>query len=112
MKRLVFAALILSGCSRSPAPPESAVTVRLSTENADANAPAVAAFFRRTCLDASADQGAFEQALQSSGWEVERTQIATSANPINRVSPALTPKCSCSACGALPWSRTMTPAIG
>ena len=83
MRRLVLAVLILSGCSRSPAPYEPVVTVRLSTENADANAPAVAAFFRRTCLDAAADQGTFEQALQSSGWEVERTQTATSANPIN-----------------------------
>jgi hypothetical protein len=84
MRRLVFAVLILAGCSRAPAPPAAAAaTVRLSTENRDANAPAVAAFFRRTCLDAAADQGAFEQALRSSGWEVERTQTASSANPIN-----------------------------
>lgn len=84
MRRLVLASLALAGCSEPvSAPPEPVVTVRLSTQNADANAPAVAAFFRRTCLDASADQGAFEQALESSGWEVERTQAATSTNPIN-----------------------------
>jgi hypothetical protein len=84
MRRLVLASLALAGCSEPvSAPVEPVVTVRLSTENADANAPAVAAFFRRTCLDAAADQAAFEQALESSGWEVERTQAATPANPIN-----------------------------
>lgn len=87
MRRLAgcaLTALALAGCSRAPdtpgAPP---VTVRLSTENPQGNAGAIAAFFKRTCLDASGDQGAFDTALQGAGWEVVRTQSASSANPIN-----------------------------
>lgn len=88
MRRAVYAcplvALAIAACSRAPTPPPAPpVTVRLSIESPDGNAPAVAAFFRRTCLDASGDLGAFERALQTSGWEVERTQVASASNPVN-----------------------------
>jgi hypothetical protein len=77
-------ALALAACSRAPDMPGSpSATVRLSTENPQGNAAAIAAFFKRTCLDASGNQGAFDTALQSAGWEVVRTQSASSGNPIN-----------------------------
>jgi len=79
-----LAALALFGCSEPVRPPpEPAITVRLSTSDPDANAPAVAAFFRRTCLDASGDPGAFELAVQGSGWDVEKIRAADAANPVN-----------------------------
>jgi hypothetical protein len=56
--------------------------VRLSTENREANAAAIAAFFRRTCIDASADAGTFATALQGSGWEAEQLQGASTVMPI------------------------------
>ncbi|HYN45342.1 MAG TPA: hypothetical protein VES64_01485 [Allosphingosinicella sp.] len=78
-----LAALIAAGCSQSPRPPAPpAVTVHLSTGNADSNAPAVAAFFRRTCIEASADADAFAAALQGSGWAHEQIQVASAAMPI------------------------------
>ena len=86
VRRLVLAglpALVASGCSE-PAPPAVApeAIVHLSPENPDANAPAIAAFFRQTCLDASGDPGVFAAALQGSGWGHEQTQAASSAMPI------------------------------
>jgi hypothetical protein len=79
-----LAVLALAACSRAPEMPGGpTATVRLSTENPQGNAAAIAAFFKRTCLDASANQGAFDTALQSAGWEVVRTQSANSGNPIN-----------------------------
>jgi hypothetical protein len=64
----------------TPAPKEAAV--RLSTENPDSNAPAVAAFFRRTCLETSGDSGAFAAALEGAGWEHEQVQAAVDPMPI------------------------------
>ena len=86
VRRLVLAGLpvlVASGCSE-PAPPAVApeAIVHLSPENPDANAPAVAAFFRQTCLDASGNPGDFAAALQGSGWGHEQTQAASSAMPI------------------------------
>jgi hypothetical protein len=85
MSRLaIFALIALAGCSRGPEVPKAReVTVRLSSENPQGNAPAIAAFFKKTCLDASGDQGAFDIALQSTGWEVVRLQSANAASPIN-----------------------------
>jgi hypothetical protein len=76
-------ALFALGCSEptvTPAPKEPAV--HLSTENPDSNAPAVAAFFRRTCLETSGDPGAFAAALEAAGWEHEQVQAAVDPMPI------------------------------
>jgi len=81
-----LAALAAFGCSEPTPPPPAAggagAAVRLSSENLDSNAAAVAAFFRRTCIDASADSGAFAAALQGSGWEPEQLRGASEAVPI------------------------------
>lgn len=62
----------LAACSEPPAIPAApAATVRLSTQTPDANAPVVAAFVRRTCLDAGAESGALAAALAGSGWSFE-----------------------------------------
>ena len=78
-----LAALAAFGCSQ-PGPPSAApqASVHLSSDNPDANAPAIAAFFRRTCLEASGDSGAFAAALHSSGWGHEQVQAASGAIPI------------------------------
>ncbi|HKR24731.1 MAG TPA: hypothetical protein VJS15_05695 [Allosphingosinicella sp.] len=65
-------ALLLAGCSQPPepdAPP--AATVRLSTGNADSNGAAIAAFVRKTCLDAVNDPAAFDDAVEAAGWGAE-----------------------------------------
>jgi hypothetical protein len=81
-----FAALIAFasfGCSEPPPPPAaSGPVVSLSTDNPEANAAAIATFFRKTCLDSSGDAGAFTAALQNSGWEPEQVQVASSTMPI------------------------------
>jgi hypothetical protein len=79
-----LAAFALFGCSEPVRPPpEPAVTVRLSSDNPDSNAAAIADFVRRTCLEASGDPGAFELAVQGSGWDYEKIRSADAANPVN-----------------------------
>jgi hypothetical protein len=83
LPRVALALLLMPACSEPaapPAPPRAAV--ELSSDNPDSNAPAVAAFFRRTCLDASADSSAFTAALRAAGWAHEQIQAASSAMPI------------------------------
>lgn len=78
-----LAAMAAFGCSQPAPPPAAAGTpVHLSTQNRDANAAAIAAFFRQTCIDASADAAAFTAALQASGWEPEQLQGAQTVMPI------------------------------
>ena len=79
-----LAALAVLGCSEGDeaATAPNANTVRLSTDHPDTNAPAIAAFFRATCIDAGGDAGAFASALQASGWENELAQPASEAMPI------------------------------
>ncbi|MEA3046804.1 MAG: hypothetical protein QOJ53_1136 [Sphingomonadales bacterium] len=80
---VVLAALAMLGCSEpAPPPAASAPAVRLSSQNPDANAAAIAALFRRTCIDAGADAGAFAAALQASGWAPEQLQGASTVMPI------------------------------
>ncbi len=78
-------ASVLIGCSQPSEPSQPAApaaTVRLATGNADANAPAIAALFRQTCLEAGSDPGTLAAALQNSGWEHEQVQTASAALPI------------------------------
>jgi len=81
---LLAAFAALAACSE-PAPPPAAplATVRLSTENPDANAAAVAAFVRRTCLDTAGDAGALAAAVQGSGWNYEQVPAADPAMSIS-----------------------------
>lgn len=72
----VAAALALvvaaGGCSdRSRQPAAQAPAVRLSTENRDGNATAIAELVRRTCLAAIGDPGALAAAIDDSGWTAE-----------------------------------------
>jgi len=84
MRIALLAFFALAACQRAPEVPKApAVTVRLSSENPQGNAAAIATFFKKTCLDASGDQGAFDIALRSAGWEVVRVQTANADSPIN-----------------------------
>ena len=81
---LLAALAPLAACSGPAAPPPPpAPTVRLSSETPDANAPAVAAFIRRTCLDAGAEPAALAEALHGSGWSFEQLPAAGAETPIS-----------------------------
>jgi hypothetical protein len=77
------AALAAAGCSDSAPPSVGAeATVHLVSEAPDANAAAIATFFRRTCLEAGGDPAALAAALHESGWAYEQVQAPSGAMPI------------------------------
>ena len=67
---LIAAILGAGGCSRRQAAPQPPAA-HLSTANPDANAEPVARFVRAACIDAIADPGAIEQAIQATRWPIE-----------------------------------------
>ena len=71
---------LLAGCSQPSEPSEpptpAPARIRLSTSNADANGAAIAAFVRKTCIDAVNDPGAFDDAVEAAGWAVENDPAA------------------------------------
>lgn len=72
--------LLLAGCSQPSEPSEPptppAPRVRLSIGDANSNGAAIAAFVRRTCLDAVGDPAAFNDAVEAAGWGAQSDPAA------------------------------------
>lgn len=68
---LAVAALALPACSREAREAPEAPRVRLSTENPDGNARAVAEFARDVCIAHIGDPGAIAEAVEAKRWPAE-----------------------------------------